>query len=237
MTDALGASADPISIRTLSFVQRCLRVSFSTLVWIDASDVGFSEYLSLGLPDQLMQDYFAGVSQFDPLSISNTLGYNRCFVALGSDVVPQDSPAQIRYRSHLAHYGIEDELDMLVCVGAVPVASIAIHRRPVDPAFIEDDEFWLNLQSYVEFNMRFHPRVQSLVLSSALKGQYGLSKRETEVAMLVSDGASNSDIAEILCIKTGTVKTHIVRLLDKLGVSSRYGIMARCHAIRMDARN
>lgn len=48
-----------------------------------------------------------------------------------------------------------------------------------------------------------------------------LSERELEVLQLVSEGASNSEIAKRLHISQATVKSHLVHIFGKLGVSDR----------------
>jgi len=48
-----------------------------------------------------------------------------------------------------------------------------------------------------------------------------LTERERDVLMLVDEGAANKEIASRLYISESTVKTHIVHLLEKLGVASR----------------
>ncbi|RJQ71896.1 DNA-binding response regulator [Pseudonocardiaceae bacterium YIM PH 21723] len=48
-----------------------------------------------------------------------------------------------------------------------------------------------------------------------------LTERETEVLVLVARGLSNMEIAEKLFVSEGTVKTHLNRLMAKVGVSSR----------------
>lgn len=48
-----------------------------------------------------------------------------------------------------------------------------------------------------------------------------LTRREIEILKLVSTGASNKDIAEILVITEGTVKNHISNILGKLDVKDR----------------
>jgi DNA-binding NarL/FixJ family response regulator len=51
--------------------------------------------------------------------------------------------------------------------------------------------------------------------------QYGLTLREAEVAVLLAQGRSNSDIAEQLRISPHTARHHTQRILSKLGVHSR----------------
>jgi DNA-binding NarL/FixJ family response regulator len=48
-----------------------------------------------------------------------------------------------------------------------------------------------------------------------------LSERELEVLRLLATGLNNRDIAPLLFISESTVKTHVVHILAKLGVSDR----------------
>ncbi len=48
-----------------------------------------------------------------------------------------------------------------------------------------------------------------------------LSQREIEVLQIMSTGAANKEIASQLQIGQSTVKTHIVRIFNKLGVNGR----------------
>jgi LuxR family maltose regulon positive regulatory protein len=54
-----------------------------------------------------------------------------------------------------------------------------------------------------------------------------LSERELEVLHLMSEGASNNDIAEQLIIAVSTVKRHITNIFSKLDVSNRTQAVAR----------
>lgn len=49
---------------------------------------------------------------------------------------------------------------------------------------------------------------------------FGLTKRETEVALLLLDGKNREDIAGLLNISMGTVNTHCSNLYRKAGVGS-----------------
>ena len=48
-----------------------------------------------------------------------------------------------------------------------------------------------------------------------------LTPREREVLLLIAQGLSNTAIATVLVLSTATVKTHVNRILAKLGLSSR----------------
>jgi DNA-binding NarL/FixJ family response regulator len=51
--------------------------------------------------------------------------------------------------------------------------------------------------------------------------QQGLSPREIEVLRLVGKGMTNADVGAALHISEATVKTHLLRVFNKLGVSDR----------------
>ena len=53
------------------------------------------------------------------------------------------------------------------------------------------------------------------------KGAALLSKREEQVVKLVADGRSNREIAREMGLSEHTIKNHLFRIFDKLGVSSR----------------
>jgi DNA-binding NarL/FixJ family response regulator len=56
-----------------------------------------------------------------------------------------------------------------------------------------------------------------------------LSTREIDVLRLIGRGASNKEIASGLALSEGTVKNHLTKIFDKLGVADRLGaaIVAR----------
>lgn len=62
-----------------------------------------------------------------------------------------------------------------------------------------------------------------------------ITEREYEVLELLAEGASNREIGERLHISANTVKTHLSRLYDKLGVSRRTQATARAKSLRLIA--
>jgi DNA-binding CsgD family transcriptional regulator len=55
----------------------------------------------------------------------------------------------------------------------------------------------------------------------------GLTSREREVALLVSDGLRSREVAERLGIASQTVKSHLKTIFDKLGVRNRVELARR----------
>jgi DNA-binding NarL/FixJ family response regulator len=50
-----------------------------------------------------------------------------------------------------------------------------------------------------------------------------LSTREIDVLRLIARGASNKEIASALALSEGTVKNHLTKIFEKLGVADRLG--------------
>lgn len=66
---------------------------------------------------------------------------------------------------------------------------------------------------------------------------WGLSRREAEVALLVGRGLGNRDIAEALTISPNTVKTHLRAIFDKSGFRTRSGLIATLAATEPAGRS
>lgn len=56
-------------------------------------------------------------------------------------------------------------------------------------------------------------------------GGITLSERELEVIRLISDGLTNKEIADNLCLSTHTVNTHRKNIMTKLGLKNTAGIV------------
>lgn len=61
-----------------------------------------------------------------------------------------------------------------------------------------------------------------------------LTEREHDVALAVGRGLSNADIAAELHLSVPTVKTHVSRVFDKLGVTNRVQIAICVHDAGLD---
>jgi DNA-binding NarL/FixJ family response regulator len=70
------------------------------------------------------------------------------------------------------------------------------------------------------------PAIAGRLLARLRAPQQALSAREVEVLELVAAGESNGAIARVLHLSEATVKSHLVHIYSKLGVSSRTAAVA-----------
>ncbi|MXV50197.1 DNA-binding response regulator [Pedobacter sp. HMF7647] len=63
----------------------------------------------------------------------------------------------------------------------------------------------------------------------------GISKREIEVLQLIAQGLSNEEIADKLFISVSTVKTHSVKLFDKMDVRRRTQAIEKAKRLKIIA--
>lgn len=61
-----------------------------------------------------------------------------------------------------------------------------------------------------------------------VRKQFQLTRREQQLIPLVGRGLTNKEIAAELSVSEQTVKSHIHRILRKIGVEDRFGISAAC---------
>lgn len=78
-------------------------------------------------------------------------------------------------------------------------------------------ELWLSK----EIMTRYILKNQGQRFPSRAQSGPRLTRREKEILFLISDGASNREIAEKLFISSHTVKTHIYHLFKKIKATSR----------------
>lgn len=70
------------------------------------------------------------------------------------------------------------------------------------------------------------PTVADRLMNRLRTPDTALTRRETEVLVLVAEGLSNQAVAQRLHLTEGTVKSHLARIYTKLGVDSRTSAVA-----------
>ncbi|MGC4097200.1 MAG: response regulator transcription factor [Nitrospira sp.] len=118
-----------------------------------------------------------------------------------------------------------DSIVLKVQPSAVLLATIAhLARSSQEVASTLGGKSALPVAPFQKDPPSLSPRTPSLT-----KQPDGLTERECEVVRLISEGLSNKDIANRLCISSITVRHHLTSIFDKLGVSNRQKLLIRAH--------
>ena len=106
---------------------------------------------------------------------------------------------------------------------------------------LKDDsvgELYAAIKSVAEGGEHLSPQVTKNVIVGYLQGQEGadelikrLTPRQREVLQLIAEGRSTKEIARILDISVNTVKTHRLKLMERLGVHEITGVVR--YAVRL----
>jgi len=67
--------------------------------------------------------------------------------------------------------------------------------------------------------------------------RFGLTSRERDILSLLKDGKGDGQIASALGISPRTVANHCSRLMEKLGIRTRAGLIAHAKRIRIEPRD
>jgi len=89
------------------------------------------------------------------------------------------------------------------------------------------EEILAGLRAVARGDVALAPRIAALLVQRVKSPAPTLSPRETQVLALVADGRSNGAIATALFVSEATVKTHLLHVFEKLGVSDRTRAVTR----------
>ena len=89
------------------------------------------------------------------------------------------------------------------------------------------DEILAGVRSVARGEVALAPSIAAMLVQRVAKPAITLSPRETQVLALVAQGSSNPSIAAALFVSEATVKTHLLHVFEKLGVSDRTRAVTR----------
>ena len=124
-----------------------------------------------------------------------------------------ETVARLRHADLLLERGDQEDRAM---AGAELARVVAFWRRAGAPWYLGRLRDWARKR-----RLRLPPAP-----TSAVRSIRGLTRREREVATLVTEGLTNRQIAERLVIAERTVESHVERIMDKLSRHSRAEIAA-----------
>lgn len=150
------------------------------------------------------------------------------------------------YNEFYRNLGIEYQMLLFLHCGRTLNRNLAINRDKRD--FSEDERLTLDLLGphliQAHKNAEAHAMVRKAVAVVEDQARplrsYGLTQREEDVLSWVAQGKTNAETARILKISPGTVKVHLERVYQKLGVENRTAAAAFVKegtSVREDARS
>ncbi len=135
----------------------------------------------------------------------------------GQDTTGADATRSIRaleaapYVLVLTNYDSDGDI-----LGAVEAGASGYLLKDAPP-----DELVAAVRAAASGQSALAPAIAGRLMARMRAPRVSLSAREIEVLRLVADGASNGEVARALHISEATVKSHLVHVFSKLGVSSR----------------
>ena len=102
------------------------------------------------------------------------------------------------------------------------VSKTTVDMNLAEAIRLIDQKFKHFKTGLAEYRLQKNRKKQKSVLLGEREGIiFKLSDRETEVIRLMAEGFTNKEISQILKISHHTVKSHVVHIFNKLGVSDR----------------
>lgn len=178
---------------------------------------------TIGLSEVFVHDYLKLGRGVDPLSDITSTG-NPIARLSDIDTITAIDESTAAYFSFIKRYGYSDEIDITLSYDGCSLATLALFGRQ---ELLFDDERADAMLPFLSSYVACHPLSRSILRRRVLRDRFNLTWREVEVVEAVVQGASNEDIMAGLRIGLATVKTHLARAFDKLGVSSRTALAAK----------
>lgn len=142
-----------------------------------------------------------------------------------SDITDAESWRTSSYYLHcLARQGLLHCLALPITVDETTIAALSFNRRDEDFS-VRDCELLDAFAPHFRLAWLRHEdpwgdRRQGKARRRLQR--LGLSPRESEVLLWMTEGKQNREIAEILSLRLGTVQDHVAAILEKLGQENRH---------------
>ena len=225
---AARSLSSTVTTETMSFARSALDGSGSVFFWIEPNFTVL-DYESYGLSDgSWISHYRAEYEVCDPLNTQKLLYEQRQFAIFSVEKSRVQTANVQKYEEFQHRYNIVDEVLFAFWQDGEPLAGMSVLKMSNDPMRSAWSEDMAAMAQYFGHVIRMHPVAQQRRLNAALARNYHLTRRVIEIVELIRVGATNSDIAEALCISIGTVKGYVFSVFNKLGLDSRSAVTAFC---------
>lgn len=167
-----------------------------------------------GMSGEMHRDYLDNYRQFDPLQPRHCVSDDQVVVPLGLAMARQPVHDSQRYRNFLQRYGVVDVVEVFAHRDGQPQAAISLLRTAEQGVFTSQQLTQLTaLQTLLQLAVAHLPAQEDPLRD--------LTPKERQIAWLLRQGVSNKQLARELDVGLPTIKTHLINLFRKVGVSSR----------------
>ncbi|KVC62354.1 helix-turn-helix transcriptional regulator [Burkholderia ubonensis] len=184
-----------------------------------------ADFELFGMPESMHRTYVARYRMLDPLHPSRCAAGEDAVVTLASQLPDERREASAYWTRFLRRHDVVDVVEIWLRDAGVTVGAFSLLR------FGATGEGAAGRFAPSEIDALAHLQpVAEAALSPLLRVRRGIHRigreerltyREEQIARLVRDGRSNKEIARDLALGQPTIKTHLMRMYRKLGVSNR----------------
>lgn len=228
MIDAMPSAAlAAFGHKTLDLIQGLVPISASAFA-LRPGTSGRTRPVLRGIDPAIDEDYRCNFSTLDPIQPPDFEGTRETVVELAAVVSPRALRQSAFYRGFMMPNGYRHVIDMFLRRNGRIVGVVSLLRNQDGPAFDRHEVTVLRqLQPFVEYALNGIDGDGVAVGREIIRQSVPFTERELDVVELVLRGSPNKIIQRELGISQATVKTHLLHIFDKAGVSSRAELIAR----------
>ncbi|RQZ12907.1 DNA-binding response regulator [Burkholderia sp. Bp9031] len=188
-----------------------------------------ADFELFGMPESMHRTYIARYRMLDPLHPSRCAAGERAVVTLASQLPDERRDASAYWTRFLRRHDVADVVEIWLrddadrTVGAFSLLRFgrgdADGNRTAGRFASGEIDALARLQPVAEAALAPLLRMRRGIHRIGCEAR--LTYREEQIARLVRDGRSNKEIARDLALGQPTIKTHLMRMYRKLGVSNR----------------
>jgi DNA-binding CsgD family transcriptional regulator len=180
-----------------------------------------------GLAEMIHRTYLQRYCQLDPLHPSRCADQPSSVLTLACELPETLRDKSVYWQRFLQPHRVVDVMELLLRADGHVVGAFSLLRFAPDAPFSRTEVDSANalaplLEVAMASSLRREPALSFPEPEPDVPDRTArLTHREEQIARLVRGGLSNKQIARDLALAQPTVKTHLLRIFRKLGVSSR----------------
>ncbi|KAB0634410.1 helix-turn-helix transcriptional regulator [Burkholderia latens] len=188
-----------------------------------------ADFELFGMPESMHRTYIARYRMLDPLHPSRCAAGERAVVTLASQLPDERRDASAYWTRFLRRHDVADVVEIWLRDDAGRTVGAFSLLRFGNGEAGRNGTAGRFAPAEIDALARLQP-VAEAALAPLLRARRGIHRidceerltyREEQIARLVRNGRSNKEIARDLALGQPTIKTHLMRMYRKLGVSNR----------------